>query len=46
LSRRLVAEITCLTWTGDGHTVYIGLRSDKLAAQVPRKEIAEDFSRA
>jgi ATP-dependent DNA ligase len=34
---QLVAEITYLTWTADGllrHTVYIGLRSDKPAAQV------------
>ncbi len=36
----LVAEITYLTWTGDGllrHTVYIGLRSDKPATQVRRE---------
>jgi DNA ligase D-like protein (predicted ligase) len=39
---QLVAEITYLTWTGDGllrHTVYIGLRSDKAATQV-RREIS------
>ena len=39
---QLVAEITYLTWTADGllrQTVYIGLRSDKPAAQV-RKELA------
>ena len=39
---QLVAEITYLTWTSDGllrQTVYIGLRSDKPAAQV-RKEVA------
>ena len=42
---RLVAEITYLTWTADGllrQTVYVGLRSDKPAAEVrrelPRKE--------
>jgi DNA ligase D-like protein (predicted ligase) len=37
---QLVAEITYLTWTGDGllrHTVYIGLRSDKPATQVRRE---------
>ena len=37
---KLVAEITYLTWTGDGllrHTVYVGLREDKPAAQVRRK---------
>ncbi len=36
----VVAEITYLTWTGDGllrHTVYIGLRSDKPATQVRRE---------
>ena len=30
---KLVAEITYLTWTGDGllrHTVYVGLREDAL----------------
>jgi ATP-dependent DNA ligase len=34
---QLVAEIPYLTWTADGllrHTVYLGLRSDKPAAQV------------
>jgi bifunctional non-homologous end joining protein LigD len=39
---QLVAEITYLTWTADGllrQTVYVGLRSDKPAAQV-RKEVA------
>jgi DNA ligase D-like protein (predicted ligase) len=39
---QLVAEITYLTWTGDGllrQTVYIGLRSDKPAQQV-RREVA------
>jgi ATP-dependent DNA ligase len=37
---QLVAEITYLTWTADGllrHTVYVGLRSDKPAAQVRRE---------
>jgi ATP-dependent DNA ligase len=37
---QLVAEITYLTWTGDGllrHTVYIGLRSDKAAIEVRRE---------
>ena len=37
---RLVAEITYLTWTGDGllrHTVFVGLRSDKPADQVRRE---------
>ena len=37
---RLVAEITYLTWTGDGllrHTVYVGLREDKPGAQVRRE---------
>jgi len=37
---QLVAEITYLTWTGDGllrQTVYIGLRSDKPATQVRRE---------
>jgi DNA ligase D-like protein (predicted ligase) len=36
----LVAEITYLTWTADGllrHTVYVGLREDKPAAQVRRE---------
>ena len=34
---KLVAEITYLTWTGDGllrQTVYVGLREDKPAEQV------------
>jgi ATP-dependent DNA ligase len=33
---QLVAEITYLTWTGDGllrHTVFVGLLSDKPASQ-------------
>jgi DNA ligase D-like protein (predicted ligase) len=37
---RLVAEITYLTWTDDGllrQTVYVGLRSDKPAAEVRRE---------
>ena len=37
---QLVAEITYLTWTGDGllrHTVYLGLRSDKPAREVRRE---------
>ena len=37
---QLVAEITYLTWTGDGllrRTVYIGLRSDSRATQVRRE---------
>jgi DNA ligase D-like protein (predicted ligase) len=36
----LVAEITYLTWTGEGllrHTVFVGLRSDKPARQVRRE---------
>jgi DNA ligase D-like protein (predicted ligase) len=36
----LVAEITYLTWTGDGllrHTVFVGLRSDKPAIEVRRE---------
>jgi hypothetical protein len=36
----LVAEITYLTWTADGllrHTVYVGLREDKPAADVRRE---------
>ena len=36
----LVAEITYLTWTGDGllrHTVYVGLQEDKPADQVRRE---------
>jgi ATP-dependent DNA ligase len=39
---KLVAEITYLTWTGDGllrQTVYVGLREDKPAEQV-RREVA------
>jgi bifunctional non-homologous end joining protein LigD len=34
---KLVAEITYLTWTADGlfrHTVYVGIRTDKQAAEV------------
>ena len=37
---RLVAEVTYLTWTTDNllrHTVYVGLREDKPADQVPRE---------
>jgi ATP-dependent DNA ligase len=37
---KLVAEITYLTWTVDNllrHTVYVGLREDKLADQVRRE---------
>jgi ATP-dependent DNA ligase len=37
---QLVAEITYLTWTGDGllrHTVYVGLREDKPAKDVRRE---------
>jgi bifunctional non-homologous end joining protein LigD len=37
---QLVAEITYLTWTEDGllrQTVYMGLRSDKPAAEVRRE---------
>jgi DNA ligase D-like protein (predicted ligase) len=37
---QIVAEITYLTWTADGllrQTVYVGLRSDKPAAQVRRE---------
>jgi DNA ligase D-like protein (predicted ligase) len=37
---KLVADITYLTWTGDGllrHTVYIGLRSDRPAQEVRRE---------
>jgi DNA ligase D-like protein (predicted ligase) len=37
---KLVAEITYLTWTADGllrHTVYVGLRKDKLATDVRRE---------
>ena len=37
---KLVAEITYLTWTADNllrHTVYVGLREDKLADQVRRE---------
>jgi ATP-dependent DNA ligase len=36
----LVTEITYLTWTAEGllrHTVYVGLREDKLAEQVRRE---------
>jgi DNA ligase D-like protein (predicted ligase) len=37
---KLVAEITYLTWTADNllrHTVYVGLREDKLAKDVRRE---------
>jgi ATP-dependent DNA ligase len=37
---KLVAEITCLTWTADNllrHTVYIGLRDHKAAEDVRRE---------
>jgi DNA ligase D-like protein (predicted ligase) len=37
---KLVAEITYLTWTADNllrHTVYVGLREDKLAEDVRRE---------
>ena len=37
---KLVAEITYLTWTADNllrHTVYVGLREDKPAAQARRE---------
>jgi DNA ligase D-like protein (predicted ligase) len=37
---KLVAEITYLTWTADNllrHTVYVGLREDKPAAEVRRE---------
>jgi ATP-dependent DNA ligase len=37
---KLVAEITYLTWTAENllrHTVYVGLREDKPAAQVRRE---------
>jgi DNA ligase D-like protein (predicted ligase) len=37
---KLVAEIIYLTWTADGllrHTVYVGLREDKPATDVPRE---------
>jgi ATP-dependent DNA ligase len=40
---KLVAEITYLTWTADNllrHTVYVGLREDKLATDI-RREAAE-----
>jgi ATP-dependent DNA ligase len=40
VERRLVAEITYLTWTADGlvrHTVYLGLRSDKPSSEVRRE---------
>ena len=42
---KLVAEITYLTWTGDGllrHTVYVGLREDKPAEQVRRRRTRLD----
>jgi hypothetical protein len=37
---KLVAEMTYLTWTADNllrHTVYVGLREDKPAADVGRE---------
>jgi bifunctional non-homologous end joining protein LigD len=37
---KLVAEITYLTWTGDGllrQTVFVGLQEDKLAREVRRE---------
>ncbi len=37
---KLVCEITYLTWTADNllrHTVYVGLREDKLADRVRRE---------
>jgi ATP-dependent DNA ligase len=37
---KLVAEIPYLTWTADNllrHTVYVGLREDKPAAEVKRE---------
>jgi len=37
---KLVAEVTYVTWTGDGllrHTVFMGFRSDKPAEQVRRE---------
>jgi bifunctional non-homologous end joining protein LigD len=40
---KLVAEITHLTWTADGflrHTIYVGLREDKLATNVRREATA------
>jgi bifunctional non-homologous end joining protein LigD len=42
---KLVAEITYLTWAADNplrHTVYVGLREDKLATEV-RREPARPF---
>jgi DNA ligase D-like protein (predicted ligase) len=41
---KLVAEITYLTWTADNllrHTVYVGLREDKPAANVRRERFDE-----
>ena len=50
---QLLAEITYLTWTGDGllrHTVYIGapIRQARNAGSAggPAKGIADDFTRA
>jgi bifunctional non-homologous end joining protein LigD len=40
LARKLLAEITYLTWTAGNplrHTVYVGLREDKPAADVRRE---------
>jgi bifunctional non-homologous end joining protein LigD len=37
---KLVAAITCLTWTADNlllHTVYVGLSEDKPATEVRRE---------
>jgi ATP-dependent DNA ligase len=48
-NRVWVAEITYLTWTADGllrQTVYVGLRSDKPAAQVEGKQRAVSRQRA
>src|ERR1700735_3069218 len=44
---KVAAEITYLTWTADGllrHTVYVGLREDKPAAQVRREVSRETLS--
>jgi ATP-dependent DNA ligase len=45
---KLVAEITYLTWTADGllrHTVYVGLREDKLAEEVRRALVSASAER-
>jgi bifunctional non-homologous end joining protein LigD len=42
---KLVVEITYLTWTADNllrHTVYVGLRGDKPAAEVRREARAAE----